>query len=321
MGEARTAPGAQDSPSLMTFALPDRHRRLARVRLAQEIGLPDAQFTRKAGRWQLAIENPGVDRMEYLFDLEDHNGHRWTITDPGNPLRAPGAFGDKSVLEFDGYERPHWLDADVAEGAYTEHDGAVVWSADGLADGEPAPLVLVHDGPEYDALGSFTRYLASLRRPVRAALLEPGERNERYSADPDYAEAAADLIPTLAPATVRIGVGVSLGALAMVHLQRSCPGLVDAMLLQSGSFFTVKLDPQERRFEYFAQVTEFVAGVQADGCPAVLTCGTVEENLANNERMANKLGAVLHRRRDAHNYTAWRDALHPWLGELIADAT
>jgi enterochelin esterase family protein len=106
-----------------------------------------------------------------------------------------------------------------------------------------------------------------------------------------------------------------------LHLQRTRPGLVDALLLQSGSFFTDESDPQERGFAYFAQVTEFVAGVHADGCPAVLTCGTVEENLANNERMANKLGAVLHRRRDAHNYTAWRDALHPSLGELIADAS
>ena len=31
------------------------------------------------------------------------------VCDPGNPLRAPGAFGEKSVLLLDGYEPPPWL--------------------------------------------------------------------------------------------------------------------------------------------------------------------------------------------------------------------
>ena len=59
--------------------------------------------------------------------------------------------------------------------------------------------------------------------------------------------------------------------------------------------------------------------------PVVLTCGTVEENRANNEAMT----AVLQRlgydarfvlRRDAHNYTAWRDALDPHLTGLVTRA-
>ena len=57
--------------------------------------------------------------------------------------------------------------------------------------------------------------------------------------------------------------------------------------------------------------------------PTVVTCGVVEENLANNERMAGKLAELgydvtLHTVRDAHNYTAWRDALHPQFAGLIA---
>jgi enterochelin esterase family protein len=56
--------------------------------------------------------------------------------------------------------------------------------------------------------------------------------------------------------------------------------------------------------------------------PAVLTCGAVEENLANNRDMAETL-----RRQgypvtfvevpDAHNWTGWRDALDPHLTSLI----
>jgi enterochelin esterase family protein len=58
--------------------------------------------------------------------------------------------------------------------------------------------------------------------------------------------------------------------------------------------------------------------------PAVLTCGTVEENLANNEAMAATLRRLgyptrLVRVRDGHNYTAWRDALDPNLTGLVTD--
>jgi enterochelin esterase family protein len=56
--------------------------------------------------------------------------------------------------------------------------------------------------------------------------------------------------------------------------------------------------------------------------PTVFTCGTVEENLANNRLMAQTLQRLgypvqIATFRDAHNYTAWRDALHPHLAELI----
>src|SRR5919204_5478560 len=46
---------------------------------------------------------PGVDRLEYLLELEHANGSTELVCDPDNPLRAPGPFGDKSVLELVGY--------------------------------------------------------------------------------------------------------------------------------------------------------------------------------------------------------------------------
>ena len=50
--------------------------------------------------------------------------------------------------------------------------------------------------------------------------------------------------------------------------------------------------------------------------PTVITCGVLEENLANNKQMAAALTRLgypvdFHRLRDMHNYTAWRDAMHP----------
>ena len=332
----------------LVFELADRARRLAGVRLVEELGLGGPlPLTRTPNGWRLTLARPDVLRMEYLFEVEDHNGRRTTVPDPENPLRAGGAFGDKSVAEFPGYERPGWL-LDEPVGARTaaieipapELAGpvtATVWTPDALSDEAPAPAVIVHDGPEYDRLGAFTQHLGvlvarGLVPPLRAVLLDPGDRNEWYAANPSYAEALCGaVLPALPPATVRIGVGVSLGALAMLHAHRHHPGTFAGLLLQSGSFFTPELDPQEAGFARFAEVSGFVAEISAADAdpapvPAVLTCGTVEENLANNEAMATQLRRLGYpvtfvRDRDAHNYVAWRDALHPHLATLIEAVT
>lgn len=331
------------------FELLDRSGRLAAVRLAQEVGI-DAplDLTRTRGVWRLRIPRPDVDRMEYLFELEDHNGNRTTIPDPANPRRAGGAFGDKSVIEFPGYRPPAWLAAAAAPAAETtlEVDAAALaatvpvtlWTPADLDPAEPAALLVVHDGPEYAALGGLTQYVgASIASgslpPVRVALLGPGDRNAWYSAAPEYAEALwADVLPaveTLGPSSSRIAVGVSLGALAVLHTHRSDARGFDGLLLQSGSFFTPELDPQESGFSGFAAVTEFVAALHAASSdpkpvPTVITCGTTEENRANNEALAatlNRLGYPTRfvPVRDSHNYTAWRDALDPHLTALVIE--
>jgi enterochelin esterase family protein len=329
------------------FELVDRARRLAAVRLVQEIGLAEpVDFSRTSGRWRLELPRPDVDRLEYLLEVEDHNGHRTTIPDPDNPLRTGGAFSDKSVVEFPEYRRPDWLTATPPPGLRrtVEIDvtgldavvAATVWTPSGLEPGTAAPLVVVHDGPEYDRLGDLTHYLgaaicAGRLPPLRAALLDPGDRNDWYAANPAYAQAlCADVLPALdavAPSTARLGVGVSLGGLAMLHAHRRHPGAFAALLLQSASFFTPELDAQESGFPGFAAVTGFVAEVAGAAedrqpVPAVLTCGVVEENLANNEAMAGHLrrlgyGVEFVPVRDAHNYTAWRDGLDRSLPGLV----
>jgi enterochelin esterase-like enzyme len=330
----------------VTFRLPDPQRRLVSVRLAQQVGIPGdyLDFAYGAREWRLALPRPAVDRMEYLFEVEDQNEHRETIADPRNPLRAPGAFGDKSVLEFPEYVAPAWLalapapaegvPIEIASESLVDTVTGELWTIGDLGESDPAPLLVAHDGLEYAQLGSLTQYLAASvgagsLPSLRVVLLVPGDRNRWYGADPSYARALCEqVIPELpAPATVRIGLGVSLGALAMMHAHRLFPDVFDGLLLQSGSFFTPELDPQELRFSRFAPVTRFVADVaqavtDPHPVPVAMTCGIVEENLANNRAMAaalDRLGypVTVHEGRDAHNYVAWRDALDPTLTDLL----
>jgi enterochelin esterase-like enzyme len=331
----------------VTFQLADPTGRLDAVHLEQELSLERGlDFARQAGVWRLTLARPPVDRMEYLIEVVDHNGKHMTILDPANPRQASGAFSAKSIIEFPEYCEPAWLAQSPVDSrelplaidprAHGATITGVLWSPASLPATEPAPMLIVHDGPEYAALGSFTHYLGAMIAdgklpPLRAALLAPGDRNAWYSANPAYAQAlCAEVVPELdrlAPATVRIGVGVSLGALAMLHAHRCYPATFAGLLLQSGSFFTPRLDPQERGFSGFGAVTAFVTAV-ADGAddhrpiPVAMTCGAPEENLGNNETMADVLTRLGYRVdfrvvRDAHNYIAWRDALDPALTELV----
>jgi enterochelin esterase-like enzyme len=332
----------------VTFRLADPHARLRGVRLYQEVRVPGDQldFGYRRGVWSRYLPRPAVDRMEYLFELTHQNGGRETITDPVNPLRAAGAFGDKSVIEFVGYQRPAWLelagcpaqlsDFSVASRSLGSTVHGQLWSPESLDPTEPAPLLVAHDGPEYARLAALTQFVAELVgtgriRPMRVALLAPGDRNRWYAVNPAYARAlAGEVLPRLAelaPSTIRLGAGVSLGALAMLHAHRSSPEMFDGLFLQSGSFFQPELDPQERRFARFGPVTRFVADLAqavADPrpLPVAMTCGLLEENLANNRAVAAILAGLGYRVeltevRDVHNYTAWRDAFEPALTGLL----
>ncbi|HVC72854.1 MAG TPA: alpha/beta hydrolase-fold protein [Mycobacteriales bacterium] len=346
-----TAPsGPMVTPSEVTFRFPDPDARLSGVRLAQQVRVPGDRldFSRRGGTWQLTLPRPPVQRMEYRLELRHPDGGVEEVCDPANPLRAPDAFGDKSVLEFAGYRPPAWLDAPVLPGAeaellvpsrYLRADVAVrVWAP---ADADPAeqlPLLVAHDGPEYAALSGLTTYASALtaagRLPRhRVALLGPGDRDEWYSANVSYAKALAlAVLPAIrrrfAVTGPVVGMGASLGALAALHAQRRHPGLFGGLFLQSGSFFTRRLDPQERIFGRYARITRFVGETRrgtlaAEPVPAALTCGALEENLANNRAMAEVLRgqgypAGLAELPDVHNYVAWRDAFDPHLTGLLA---
>jgi len=336
------------SSGVLTLRVPDPGRQLVGLRLVPDVRIADRllDFRRAADDWELIIPRPPVNRMEYLLELRHVDGSSEIGIDVANPLRVRGAFGMKSVVEFPGYRPPAWLTAPVEPGATRAIDlpvrtlGArisiLTWAPAGTPEDETLPLLLVHDGPEYDALASITHYLSAgvtgkwLPR-LRAALLGPGPRDRWYSANPAYARAlGTTVIPALSelmPSSTRIGMGTSLGALAMLHAHCRYPDAFDALFLQSGTFFMPRFDSHERRFAHHNRITAFVAGVHAGRLPGrplpvVLTCGAIEENVRNNRSMTRVLRehryeATLHEVADVHNFTAWRDSFDPHLTDLL----
>lgn len=334
------AAGAWCDDRSVRFRLPDKDQRLSSVRLSTAVfaGAPEFAWAEEPRAWELRLPRPPVHRIEYRLELVHPDGGRELIADPQNPRRL----GDASVLLCEGYREPGWLRLPPAAGDW--HDvhlplttlgsemTARVWSP-----AEPTDRVVVaHDGPEYDRLGELSRYLSALigaRRvpPCHLVLLPPGDRLEWYSASPAYAKALClEVLPAIGArlGTRRpvLGAGASLGALAMLHAQRRHPAGFAGLFLQSGSFFQPRHDRQESGFRRYLRIVRFTGRVlRAPAGPAVpvaLTCGAVEENLANNRDLA----AVLRRQGyptgfaevpDAHNWTGWRDALDPHLTSLL----
>ncbi len=312
---------------------PDPRRRLAAVRLAHELRdqLPP-EFTRRGRGWELAGPAPDVARFEYQLELIDADGNSEWIVDPANPRTASGPWGAKSVWEEPGYQPPGWIDAEpVGEAESVTIPSrilkadlpAVIW-AHPDADGD-SPMLVAHDGPEYAEHAALLTLLGQLP-PLRATLLGPTDRNETYSASARYARALADeILPALPAAPIRLGLGASLGALALFHAHRRHPESFDALFLQSGSFFR-RADVHERGFPRYERIARFVGGVHRNRpertIPIVLGCGTVEENLPANRALEASLrrhgyDARLHEFRDGHNWVAWRDSFHPHLLRLL----
>src|SRR4051812_45247444 len=102
----------------VAIRLPDPERTYSAVRLSSDLS-GDA-FTRQGDEWVLELELPDVLRLEYKLEVSHADGRSEWILDPGNPKRAPGAFGDKSVLELPGYEAPAWLGAEGVEGRFDD---------------------------------------------------------------------------------------------------------------------------------------------------------------------------------------------------------
>jgi enterochelin esterase family protein len=309
----------------------------------------DPTFQRRGERWQAHVPAPPVDRIEYLIVRRDESGMESLTLDPAAPARATGVFGDHSLLELPGYCAPSWAESDDWR-AWRQR--SVRWPTNrlgveiagslmcptGVDDREPVPLLVVHDGSEYARLADLLDYLGWLaeQQPetrCRVLLLEPVNRNQSYAANTAYTDTLVHIalpeVRRLAPTrTPLVALGASLGALALVHAEAMYPGTFGGILAQSGSFFVPRYDAHERRFAQFDRVVRATRALyehpeRLAGCMLRFTAGLGEENLDNNRALAERFAAAgvdatLTTGRDGHNFTAWRDLLHPALADLLA---
>jgi enterochelin esterase-like enzyme len=256
------------------------------------------------------------------------------------PLRAEDP--KPSIASVSGCRPPAWLDQPAVSGKLRDLEMQILGSDMAVHIWSPAagklPLLVAHDGPEYDTRAALTRYAGAMidrgaLPPFRVALLPPGSRDEWYSASAAYGRALCSrMLPTVlnqvAVAGRPVGMGTSLGALAMLQAQRGCSGTFSGLFLQSGSFFVPRFDRHESGFSRFGRIVRFVNGVlrapsHSDPVPVVMTCGAEEENLHNNRLMVCALTAQgyparLHEVPGSHDFASWRDALHPYLTRLLA---
>ena len=242
---------------------------------------------------------------------------------------------------------PSWLDT-IADAGPVEHHElrcrrlVARVQVDLYATPEPpghdAPLIVVHDGPEYARHAGLTRFLDAMSweehiPPLRAALIQPVDRNETYSASALYAGALVrELIPQLqriAPHGKRIGMGASLGALAMLHAHIRHPKAFDGLFLQSGSFFRQRSDKQESSFPRYQRITRFVGTSAAARATSADPDRDDLRHGRGEPRQQPRDGAALDEQgypawigevRDAHTWTGWRDSLHPHLPALLEAA-
>jgi enterochelin esterase-like enzyme len=338
----------------VTFRFTDPTRALTGVALAHELRRPRRVEFRRAkrrGTWELEFRFPDeVNRMEYLLELTPRGQDPRYVPDPSNPVRAPGAFGEKSVVTLPSYDPPEWIaDDEAPPGEVDELElrvralgtvQALVWSPADADPQEPLPLLIAHDGPEYAQFAGLIRFLDHIVSfgdvpPLRAALVQPVDRNEIYSASARYARALSqELVPRLEEALPTDGtrpviMGASLGGLAALHAHWQY-GVAGGLFLQSSSFFRERYDKHESGFDRFGRIARFVGHVlngraAPPRVPVTITVGHGEENLENNRAVAKALDAQGWDARyvaghDAHNFTAWRDLFDRHLPDVMLRA-
>ena len=124
-----------------------------------------------------------------------------------------------------------------------------------------------------DAVATADRAQGRCRRCGPCSVAPVDDRDQIYSASAAYSRAltyeilpAVDARPDPSRARMRVGMGASLGALAMLHVHRISPASFGALFLQSGSYFRQRYDKQESGFVRFRRISRFMGRVlTADG--------------------------------------------------------
>ena len=238
---------------------------------------PGPPFRWSDGAWRLDFPRP----RRRPARVPDRRATAASRPDPANPLRAPGPFGDKSVIEWPEYEAPAWLES-IADAGPVRAGRAALPAASSRAStccstrprsrpAADAPLLVVHDGPEYADYAGLTRFLDAMSweeriPPLRAALIAPVDRERDLLGLGALRRRARARAAAGDREAARRTAGASAWARASAR-SRCCTRTAatrrsfDALFLQSGSFFRQRSDKQESGFPRYQRITRFVGTV------------------------------------------------------------
>lgn len=306
-------------------------------------GVDRRAFTRVEGTdlWTLRIGAMDGGRFEYKLEVAHHHGEAW-ITDPLNPHKARDPYGENSVAMSHGYARPDWtLDRGAPRGRIEELAvesptfGAVRREKLYLPAGYDArrryPLIVVHDGGDYDDYADLTTSLDNLIdagevRPLVAVMIQTGDRMGEYPRGRRHARyVAQEMLPAVQAAVSisaepaeRVLLGASLGAVASISTAFRFPGLFGGLILKSGSFVLDRAKLRHRAHPVFHRVARLVEALRRaptpEGLRAFVSTGELEGLADENRALADLLSArgvevMFKSAWDGHHWQNWRDQL------------
>ncbi|NDR58053.1 hypothetical protein FPS10_16725 [Pseudoruegeria sp. M32A2M] len=291
--------------------------------------------------WFLRLPVADGGRFEYKLNVVGAHGDAWVL-DPANPHRAGDPFGENSVAMTHGYARPEWslergaprgrmeeitVDSDVFGRSRTER----VYLPNAYDNGRDFPLVVIHDGGDYDEYADLTTSLDNLIEagdipPLVAVLIQADDRMSEY---PNGRRHSRYVVGELLPAVTnrysistraqdRVLLGASLGAVASLATAFRFRGVFGGLILKSGSFV---LDPDKLRrrsnpvFHRVAHLVEVVRRAPApEATRAFVSTGELEGLAAENKELAKLLAeqgidVLFQSSWDGHHWHNWRDQL------------
>ena len=315
-------------------------------------GLPTAQpLTRVPGTdlWYHVVELPEGSRVEYKFEVRT-GGESRLVQDPLNDRLAHDPFGANSVCHAVGYRVPDWVheDPSVPRGSVEErlfHSKALgghrrigLYRPARFRESRRYPLLVVHDGHEYDRFANLTTVLDNLihRRDIPGmvvAMTNPRDRMEQYRDSEHHARYVADeLVPSLERELPLVGgtagrglMGASLGAVASLSTAIRYPNVFRRLLLQSGSFAFSDIGTHDRG-PVFDPIADMVNQYRTDPFPVsekvFVSCGVHESLIYENRSLIPVLESTgmdvrYVEARDGHNWENWRDRLREGLAFLF----
>ncbi len=299
----------------------------------------------------LPVEDGG--RFEYKFAV-GHGAHEDLVLDPLNRLRAGDPFGENSVCRTFGYERPDWTrdqgapkgvieDLRVESNVFGEARHEQVYLPHGYDAEQEYPLVIIHDGQEFDNFADLSVSLDNLIHqgdvpPLVAVLIQARDRMSEYPGGRRHARyLVGDLLPLIEQRyslsralEKRVLLGASLGAVASISTAFRYPGVFGGLILKSGTFILDKRKLASRAHPVFHRTARLTRALQrAPKLPptrAFVSTGELEGLADENRKLAiflrdHGVDVLFKSAWDGHHWHNWRDQLRDGLVWVLGQQT